>query len=301
MISNPGFRRLSSAALALLIMSAPCAGGAQSIRLSDGQPRELAAMATGEQVVLGRRSGPLSFAGREVQLRDFIGVAGYASEIAYLLVLAGEASLGGKQVRPGQMLLLPPYGADAMIERFDAGRFRDAWSSAAAAAAPEAHQALAGVAKDQKFGLFVGRYQRTGFNVATSGTSASREVQRRQAIGAPAVRAIRFSEGATPTELEYRVITSFAEALAKKDAASVAELLDPTPFANEGGAEARLVLARALIAERNWGRIFSSVEVSRSLEPNKWLLAGPGGLSTITLRATPDFAFIAAIQTGESS
>lgn len=301
-IRHGGGRSLSVALLSLAALcGAPALGG--PVRVADGQPRELTDLATGEQVILDRRSGPLRFAGREILLEDFIGVAGYASEVAYLLVLSGSAKLAEARARPGRMLLLPPYGGKPMVERFDAGRLRQSWSPAAVAAAPEAKEALDDIAKDQAFGLFAGRYQRTRFNVAASGAAGS-EMERRAVVGGAAVREIRFSRDGDPATAEYRVIVSFARALAEGDSASLAELLDPIPFGGRNmgpaGADARLLFARALVAQRDWRRQLNSVAATRGTKPNQWLLAGPNGLTIVTLRPTTDFAFVGAVDVEET-
>lgn len=297
--------RAVRASFALLSLAAFCGAPALAgpVRISDGKARELADLETGEQVILDRRSGPLQFAGREILLEDFIGVAGYASEVAYLLVLTGSAQVGEDKAGRGRMLLLPPYGGEPMVERFDAGRLRKSWSPAAIAAAPEAKQALDGIASAQAFGLFAGRYQRTGFNVAASGAAGS-EMERRAVVGGAAVREIRFSRGADPAMAEYRVIVSFARALADGDAASLAELLDPVPFGGRNmgaaGADARLLFARALVAQRDWRRQLTSVAATRGTKPNQWLLGGPNGLTIVTLRPTTDFAFVGAVDVEET-
>lgn len=276
---------------------APVAAPAATL-LTNGEPRALADLRTGEQVVLDRRSGLLPFAGREILLDDFIGVAGYASGVAYLLVLSGSARLGDDKVGRGRMLLMPPFSGKPMMERFDADRLRKAWPAAATAAAPEAKTALDSLASAQAFGLFTGRYQRTRFNVAASG-AAAREPELRALVGGAAVREIRFSKDGNPSTAEYRVIASAARALANGDAASLADLLDPTPFGGRNigtqGVDGRVLFARALLAQRDWRRQLTSVAATRGIKPNQWLLGGPNGLTIITLRPTTDFAFVGSV------
>ena len=286
--------------LAAAIATVPAAGEARSVGLADGQPRDLATVATGDKVVFDQPGGTLAFAGRDLILDGFVGVAGYASEAAYLLVLRGSAAAGDATAGPGEMLLLPPFGGKAMVDRFDAARFRKGWNPTVIAAAPDAYAALSALARRQKLGIFFGRYDRTRFNVAMSGR-ARREPGRREVVGNPTVRAIRFGSVTEPGAVERQVVQRFAQALGNGDADTAAALLDPASFGGEamgpGGAAARLAYARTLIAERNWKQQLAAAQMERLA--GGWLLTGTGGSTRIGLRATPQFAFVQSVKTGD--
>ncbi len=276
--------------------------GHLSIRIADGQPRSLDDLATGEQIVLEGKSGPINFAGRQLALVECSAIVGYASEIAYVAVLEGNAALGNDRAARGDILMIPPYGGKVSVAKFDAARLRRAWPSATASAAPVASAALDKLARGQKISRFFGRYQPTGFNVAASGAPRA-EAARRTLVGGTAVRAIRFG-GTDPATIEQTVVDRFIRALREGDASAAAELLDPLAFGGadmgQGGSGARLVYARSLLARRDWGSVLGAAAAVRGPETNLWRLSGASGTTVIALRATPDFAFIRSISTGEN-
>jgi len=280
---------------------APPALAEQGLLLSDGQPRGSESLAAGEQLVIETRSGPLRFGGRSLDLADFTGLLGYSSEVAYVVVIAGQVREGGRRVGPGRMLLIPPYGGAPIVQRYDARRLMESWSQSVRTARAEAFTRLAAIAQSQGRGVFFGRLARTNFNVAAPG-NAERELAGRTVRGGGAVQAIRFSGTADPAAIERRVIDGFVAALLAGDAVAVAALMDPVPFGNTdlrgGAAEARLTMARALIAQRDWGALLREASVARAGEGNDWTVSGPGGRATLALRPMGDFVFVRTIEVG---
>lgn len=274
----------------------------QGLRVSDSSVTQFDRLGSGEQLVLTDRGGAIRFAGRTVNLSGFSGIIGYASEIAYVVAITGTAETGGKSAEPGWMIMIPPFGGEAAVERFDAARLRDAWEGDIKSAAPKTYAALGDVVKSQSRGLFLGRLGRTNFNVAASG-QASQELAKRTIVGGAAVTSIRFGTKANSTGIEQRIIHDFMDALVRGDARSVAEMMDPLPFGNSdlrgGGGEARLLMARSLVGERNWKTVIGRAQPVRDQNVDGlWIIRGPGPDTYIKLRRTTDFAFVSTIQTG---
>lgn len=273
----------------------PPASAEPGVLLADARAADTDNMATGDQLLLTGRDGALRFAGRELGLTGFSGILGYASEVAYVVVIEGEVRAGGTRVGRGRMLLIPPYGATTSVQRFDAGRLRDRWSAAARTAQPAAFERLDALAAGQHRGLFLGRLSRTRFNV-TAPRGAERELAGRALLGEPTIRSIRFDARSDAAAVERRIVDAFRAALLASDVEAVAALLDPMPFGGRrlgGGArEARVVAARTLVASRDWAALFGSAEPVAA--EGQWRIGG----ARLTLRNVDDFAFVRTIEGG---
>jgi hypothetical protein len=230
--------------------------------------------------------------GRPVQLGGATAMIGSSSDAVFVAVASGEARVGNVTAGPGEALLLPPYGRDPSVVNFDAERM-------AALLGPQPPQSLAGfvadltsVADDQSWGIFFGLYQRSLFDLQNPGGPRT-EAGRASVMGAPEVVRIRYSGQSNPDQIEEMVVARAAAALAAGDAMAFAQLLDPAPYGGDnldgGGQEARLVVARQLIAEHARA---ASGEVRRGAGEGVWR-AG-----SVTLRTRPfsDFIFISAIE-----
>ena len=284
------------AALTASISLLPVAAQAE-VRSAGGEPLEaqLAALPTGDQLLLEGHDGTLDFAGRSLTLNQFTGIASYTSQIAYVLVIEGEAEIDGVRAGRGRMLLVPAFGGEVVAERFDAARLHSAL---------EQHDivpmlaSLADLAREQARGVFVGRLGRTGFNVSTFG-SAEQELIRRARTGGQTVRETRFAGAASGEDFERRVVTRFLAALAGGEAQAVAELLDPAPYGLVHGtpeaSNARLAMARALLARRDW-RAFADAQPT-SAGNASWLADVGEQRATIELIPTRDFTFVRSIET----
>lgn len=286
---------LAALCLALVWPAGVLAAGLQ---LHTGGPGDLARLETGDQIVLRDQTGEFSFAGQPLDLRGFSGVLGYSSEVGYVATIAGEARVDGATAARGRMLLIPPYGGEPVVERYDAARLRDAWMAHGTIDAPEVLEGLDSLARRQSAAIFFGRLARTSFNAAASG-AADAEPGRRAVLGGPAVRGIRFSETTDPAALEHRIVAGFLAALARGDAAEVAQFLDPVSYGAGGlgkqAERARLLMAQSLIAERDWRGAAEDAPVK--LDGTDWGIAMPGGANArVSLRVMPEFAYVRAIE-----
>ena len=152
----------------------------------------------------------------------------------------------------------------------------------------------------QARGLWLGRLSSTSFNVATMGNAAQEE-QRRARVGDPALRDLRFAEAADPAARERQIVGAFLGALARGDAGEVAQFLDPLPFGDRalsgGGDAARLAMAQALLAERDWRGFAGATPLAAGAAT--WRANGSSSAAEIRLRRTTEFAFVQSITVGE--
>lgn len=295
--------RALSASLAVVALTAtPPAARAEPLAATPGQESaQLAALETGDQLVLDGYTGSLAFAGQQIELTDFSGVLGYASEAAYALTIEGSARIGDQSAARGRMLMVAPFNQGIVSERFDARRLHSSMIKA-----PQSEKlapvlaSLQNLARGQDRGVFLGRLTRTNFNVTTMG-SVEQEEDRRARIGGAAIRQARFSAPESVSGSEERIVQLFVQALQSGDAAAVAQFIDPLPFGSaalgKGGGEVRQVAARNVLAQADWSQL-------KSIEPEQigdtsWLVSGSGIEARIDLRRTTDFAFIQSVQVGE--
>ena len=281
-------------AAGLTTLSAPAQ--ADAIQAHGGDLSEqLAMLATGDQLVIEDYNGEVSFGGHTVVLEQFSGVAGYGTEVAYLITVSGEAGLDEIDVKPGQMLLVPPFGQTPDKQRFDAARLLEALASDPAVSGLTTVAMLEHLAADQSRGIFLGRYGRTSFNVATMGSTRA-EMGRRERVGGVHVRKARFGSDAAPGAIEQQIVAQFLAALAQGDAAAVAQMLDPLPYSGgmmgEAGEKARLAMAASLIETRDWSAFAAATP--EEVEETVWR----AGEAVIGLRRTSEFAFVESIQVG---
>lgn len=252
----------------------------------------------GEKLFVESQNGAVSFAGQEITVENFSGIMGYAADVAYVVVAQGSASAGSSIAKKGSMLLLPPLGKKPTVARYDAERLMSAQHSVEAMPA-NLRQLFSDVAKGQSLGILTGRLGRTNFNVAASG-NARNELARRSVVGGKALRDIRFSKTENQSQIEQRVVETFARALMAKDTETIAELLDPLTFGesnlNNGGAQARLVMAGILAAEQNWSSALAGYQVQKS--GDVWNVTGSQQRASFQLRTTTDFVFVKSVQTG---
>lgn len=301
----PGCRLSLRKALLLLTPVLVCistAGSAQGLLVSNGSAEQVSSLSSGEQLILTDRSETIQFAGRRINLTGFSGIVGYASEIAYVVTISGSAEAEGTKAERGRMLMIPPFGGDLGVERFDAVRLSDAWDEDTILSAPMVYASLEGLAGAQATGVFLGRLGRTNFNVAASGL-ASAEIAKRTIVGGEAIKKIRFESDASAGGIEQRIVSDFTSALIRGDVETVAQFIDPLQFGNSdlrgGGDEARIVMAQAMINERNWKTVIGDIKPLRDPNANSlWVVRGPVSRTFITLRRTTDFAFVSNIKTG---
>ena len=256
------------------------------------------ALRTGNQSLVTDRSGAVLFAGRTIALEDFSGVFGLSSEVAYVVVTAGQAADGKVTARRGEMLLIPPLGGATTRVRYDAQRLLAGLAVTHPDAAPQIAGALSDIAAGQRRGVFWGRLGRTSFNVSAPGT-ADREMAARSLKAASAIETIRFSGIAGPDALERSVVANFLAALRKGNVADVAALMDPVPFGNadlrgEAG-DARTLMARQLVARHDWSRLLPDTLPEPGGRGGEWFVPLPEGRVRISLRPLGDFIFVRTV------
>lgn len=270
-------------------------------KTNTGETISLKSTRTGDQTFIQNLDGAHDFAGNEVAFSGFSGAFGMASDMAYILVAKGTASIGSQKAKPGEVLILPPYGRRGSKQRYDAKRFIQAWSEEAIDANRDVYARFQRVAKKQRMAMFFGRYESTSFNVAAPGSS-SQELARRSVVGADVVTEIRFSGAREPSDIERTVVDKFTSALVAEDAQTVASLMDPTPFGGadlRGGADgARLLTAHQLISSQNWSQRFGDVAPTRVSENGNWQFVNGKTRTLLSLRPVGDFVFIQSINTG---
>ena len=283
------------------VLSAGQVAQAETVFSASDQDASLAQLKTGEQRTIEDRSGNIKFAGQDIALNGFGGVLGYSSDVAYVVTIAGSATLDNKTARPGKILLIPPFGQKVMVQRYDAKRLSESWTKNGRSPSPQLVAELDRLADGQATGIFLGRLGRTNFNVTTSG-SAAREVARRSVVGGNVVRDLRFASVETQSEFDRKVIGRFLEALVAGNSDTVAELMDPVPFGenvNGNAGQARRQMAAMLLRQRNWAAILGTSPQASIDDQGRWIVAGPENRVIVSLRSAPGFTFIKSIRAEE--
>ena len=251
---------------------------------------------------LDAQTGTLAFAGQRITLSGATGLTGMSSEVAYVAVSQGTATADGKVARAGQMLLIPPYGAAVSVQRFDASRLLASLNPQTRPALPNLAAQLTAIKAGQQRAIWLGRLGRTNYNVAAPGTGDA-ELAARTVTGVAAVQNIRYSGEANPTTISQKVVDTFLSALARGDAATAASFLDPVPYGTSdlrgGASDARLMMARELIAQHPWATLLKDSAANRAEEDNTWKIVGPSGQGELVLRPMGDFIFVRSINVGE--
>lgn len=295
---------ISTRTIALLVSVALFARGPMDARAaaplspSADLDAALAGLDTGDQLPVSGRSGDVAFGGQRVVLTGFSGLFGYASEVAYVLIVEGEARIGDKVARRGHALMIGPLGTGIAAARYDAGRLHQALGAKGDDVPFLA--ALGTLAAGQRRGIFWGRLGRTNFNIATM-NSARAESDRRSRLGGAAIRDARFTAQEPGDGFERDVVNRFLAALARGDATDAAQFLDPLPYGfnrlDAGGDKARRVMAERLIARQDWAAL-AAVTPDKKDEA-RWTVAAGSRRAEILLRRTSEFAFVQSIQLGD--
>ncbi len=281
------------AAVAMCCSTAPISSSA----LAQSTPNVAEEGQDPNQQIHSNVDGEIAFAGHSVELEGFEGVTGYATDAAYVATFAGLARIGEHIAKPGRIILIPPYGQEPLVERFDAQRLAASMAENPAAD-PDMLARLEAIADRQRTGIFLGRLGKTNFNVATSGNK-SREVARRSIIGGAAARTLRFAATENQEEFDRKVIEMFLNALAAGDAATVAELMDPVPFGGITSGEAdkaRRKMAAMVLAQRNWAAFLGDGFETSASSDEQWVTITSQGLAYISLRNAQGFTFVKSIR-----
>lgn len=285
-----------------LVVAAGGARAQETLRiegLDSPVPLTFEELSTGEQGMVGLPEGAsFTLVGYSVSGGPGRALVGQAADILYLAVASGSVTVGDATAEAGEALFLEPLMGGASVVRFDAARLLGTLSADARAAHPGLVADLEGIAAEQAVGIFFGLYEPTRFNLQAGGSGATEE-SRRLTHGDDVIRRIRFGGVADPARIEELVVAEFLAALRAGDAATVAALLDPTPYGGTdlrgGGAEARALVAARLVASRDWARALGDGGAVRGGSDGLWTVAGR---EAVTLRNRPvtDFVYVSTIE-----
>lgn len=214
--------------------SAPIAADLAGAALADG-PVSLDLAAGGSAEVLGSRV---------TSRRGGTAYVAVSAEYLTFADLSGDLQVGRVRLAPGQAAVVTL--ATGRVERFefDAARFI---ASAPPALAGQAQARLQPVAARQRQRLFWGLLSPTGVNARAPGSAAIESV-RETWLMYPALLDIRTRAAGDRATARRLTAGRFVQALADKDAATLASLMDPEPFLTAGPAwtDVRLDFARRL-------------------------------------------------------
>lgn len=275
---------------------------AQSVGAEVKPASRIGDVASGKPVELLQHNEPITFAGQEVQFEDFSGLIGHSADLAYVVVADGKAVIDDRKAGRGQVIVIPAMSDEFAIQRFDAERLIQSRGDKSPLSA-ELTALVESIARGQSAGLFLGRLKRTNFNIAASG-SAKNELARRSIVGKKVVRDFRYGGVSNINDAERQIVSRFMTALIDGDAESLSAMIDPLAFGATdlrlGGDEARQLMAKSMIAERNWRDQFAGFQVEASNpQERQWRVLGRENNATIKMRSTTDFSFINSISVGE--
>ena len=283
--------------LAAISPSANAQAGAPPLLLAniaDNTQLSTADFQAGNQGFAPLQNGVFEFAGHNVTLTDFQGIFGMSSDLAYIMVSSGSASIGDDVAKAGRIFMIPPFGDKIAVERFDAAMFLRSLSEQSKAGQPEMVAALSNIASGQKRGKFWGTLRPTGRNVNAL-RSVAKEKIRRELLDNKAMQQVRFSGLADGKAAAEQTIQTFISALIAKDVASVAALLDPMQFGGAamrgGGKAARELAAQGLVGSYQP----ATNDVSAGSDEDSWIITTRSGRRTVKLRRIDDLYFVQSI------
>lgn len=254
------------------------------------------------QEIIENENGSLSFLNRSFAARDFSGVAGIASETAYLIVVAGELSTDGVTAKRGEMIIIPAYQAPLSKHVFDAQRLKAGFVDNDQELSTRFQDQLDRLSSRQSRDVFWGRYQPTRLNIAAP-DSADDELARRSVVNNETVQSLRFSTMVDEDQLAARIVDKFSTALRDGDQDTVANLLDPSGFGfsdlRGGGAEARALYAQKMINQNNWRELLAQNTFVPSQQQGVWNLSARDRDVRLHLRSHGDFVFVSLSDGGE--
>lgn len=211
---------------AIIIMAAASAAHAEP------PGRQFVKLAAGESVTL--------YGTRYAASAPTIAVAVVSSEFVTVAVLDGALTTGKTVAKAGQALVTPLDGKGAQRFAFDAQRLAATlppdWASDAATSLDQ-------IRLRQKRARFWGRLEPINVN-ASAPVAPQLESVRQSYLAHPAIAELRRGAQGNPQALAKLTAAAFADALARRDAATVAALIDPKPFTDTDAAAADWQAAR---------------------------------------------------------
>lgn len=217
-----------------------------------------------------------------------------SSEMVTAAVLEGTLESGGRSAGPGQALVTTIEGDRTRRYGFDAARL-------AASLPPqwqgEAEADLLDLAERQRRRAFWGLIEQVGTN-ATAPVSREAEALRRTYLGNPTVLGLRRAAGGDRALLASLTVQRFAQAMAARDAAVIADLLDPLPFSDAYPdpavwQPARAAFARHLAADEALARALSAPATSTSADSASFDV---GGAFRVALVMRDRAMFVTAVE-----
>jgi len=291
-----------SAVLTLMVFVGPVHAQGQLQPLTGGALVDAEQIRPGDQALGTSLQGQFSYAGRDLFFDGASAIFGMSSDIAYVMMLDGTARLADQKAKRGRIILIPPYGQDVAVKRFDAERFLRSFSPGVLEeSSPYAHARLQAIADRQAIGAWWGYTKKTNLNVNAPGGAEAERVKRALTSN-DTMQQVRFAEASSDQGLGQRVVEAFLNALKRKDEKAVAALLDPQQFGGldmrGGGDSARLATARLLIKSfkptATTAQPFGASPEAEG-EPGAWSVDTQTGQRTVRLRKTGDLIFIAAV------
>ncbi|MFT4027222.1 MAG: hypothetical protein QM676_10530 [Novosphingobium sp.] len=212
--------------------------GGSGARAEQAGGRQFVRLAAGEQ---------LAAPGAAVQASEpSLVLISLSSEFSTVAVIDGAVSQAGKRARGGDALVSPLDGTKTEVLQFDARRLAATlppqWATEAAAP-------LEAIAARQKRQRFWGLLAPARVNASAPAVPAL-EAVRASYLGNDTIAALRRAANGNPQALSALTAQRFAQALHARDAATVADLIDPKPFTDTGTAAAEWQRARLAFAGR---------------------------------------------------
>ncbi|PIE24028.1 MAG: hypothetical protein CSA60_03885 [Neptuniibacter caesariensis] len=265
-----------------------------SSALSKGGPQRID-VALGQPILVENLSGLRQFAGKDINFNDFSGLLGYSTEVGYVMVISGIVATDALDAQAGEILLIPAYGTQPSVERYDAQYFADSKYAEKVSGLKRLSQALDEVVAKQRSGIFWGRLRRTAFNVTAPG-SADHELARRSVVGSDIVHDIRFSGISDADQIEEVTVEKFRQAMVAGDEKVVAALLSPAVFGETdirgGASKAREMLAEHIINKENWKTVLANGRFQRTQVPNVWSMKTSHGRVFLKTEPVNDFTYV---------
>ena len=169
-----------------------------------------------------------------------------SSELVTAAVISGALETGGQRAIAGQALVRPIDGQRTRRYGFDAARLA---ASLPLAWAGVAEAPLAALAERQRRRAFWGLIEPVGVNAAAP-VAPEAEAFRSAYLDHPAILALRQQAGGDRQALAGLTLQAFAAAMASRDTATLAALLDPQPFTAAHPDPAIWLPARTAVAAR---------------------------------------------------
>lgn len=217
-----------------------------------------------------------------------------SSEFVIFAGLEGVADIDGMTVKPGYAAVLAIATGKQTRKEFDAERLA---ASAGPGVAAEFNRALAPVVSSQRKVRRMGRYEPARLN-AQQPVAAGYETVRRDYLLDPTIIRLRKDAGGDKSALPQLVAERFVAALANADAAGVAALLDPAPFAaaGDGWRAARAGYAAELIRSGMAAKL-AEAAVRRADAPGAFTVKSPAGDWELTTVERDVVVFVSALKT----